>query len=595
MRQVIATAGHVDHGKSTLIRALTGIEPDRWAEEKRRGLTIDLGFAWATLPSGREVSFVDVPGHERFLGNMLAGLGPVPIVCFVVAADEGWQAQSADHRDAIAALGIDQGLLVVTRADLASDNVDPVLAQARAELAGTGLAEAPAIAVSAVTGQGMGELRTRLDEVVAGARQPEATDRVRLWIDRSFTISGAGTIVTGTLAAGRIRPEDRLQLSGAERDGEVVVRGVQSRGGSAEVLEPVTRAAVNLRGVDAGHIGRGDALLTPGAWELTTRVDVRRMTGATFDDSPQELIVHVGTAAVTAQVRPLGSGHARLLLERPLPLAVGDRMVLRGSGSRAVHAGVHALDVDPPDLTRRGDGARRTETLEDLPLGGDVAGEVARRGAVRTAQLGRLGLDVTGDLGTAVRREGDWLVHNQSFAQWVERLDAAVAADRRTDPLSAGLPRRAALNAAAVPDPELLDAVVAVAGLSQEQGRIRARDAGGLGPAEKAVAMLEQRLATAPFQAPEAYDLADLHLGPKELAAAARHGRLLRLPGEVILAPAAPALAMRELAGLAQPFTLSQARQALGTTRRVAVPLLEHLDSRGWTRRLDSGHREIVR
>ena len=595
MRQVIATAGHVDHGKSTLIRALTGIEPDRWAEERRRGLTIDLGFAWATLSSGQEVSFVDVPGHERFLGNMLAGLGPVPIVCFVVAADEGWQAQSADHRDAIAALGIDQGLLVVTRADLAPDSVDTVLAQARAELAGTGLAQAPAVAVSAVTGQGMDELRAHLDEVVAGARRPAATERVRMWIDRSFTISGAGTIVTGTLAAGRVRPEDRLQLVGADRDGEVVVRGVQSRGGRTEVLEPVTRAAANLRGVDADHLGRGDALLTPGAWELTTRVDVRRMTGAAFDDAPQELIVHVGTAAVTARVRPLGSGHARLALERPLPLAVGDRMALRGSGSRAVRAGVHVLDADPPELTRRGDGARRAETLASLPLDGDVPAEVARRGAVRTRTLRRLGLDVAGDMGGTVRREGDWLVHSQSFAHWVERLDAAVAADRRADALSAGLPRRAALNAAAVPDPDLLDAVIAAAGLSQEQGRIRARGAGGLGPAEQAVATLEKRLATAPFQAPEAYDLADLRLGSKELAAAARQGRLLRLPGEVVLAPAAPALAMRELARLAQPFTLSQARQALHTTRRVAVPLLEHLDSRGWTRRLDSGHREIVR
>src|SRR5699024_10344858 len=154
---VVATAGHVDHGKSTLVRALTGIEPDRWDEERRRGLTIDLGFAWTTLPSGRTVSFVDVPGHERFLGNMLAGVGPAPIVLFIVAADEGWQSQSADHRDAIAALGITQGLLVVTRADLAPDRVEEVLAEARTELAGTGLAEAPAVSVSALTGQGMGQ------------------------------------------------------------------------------------------------------------------------------------------------------------------------------------------------------------------------------------------------------------------------------------------------------------------------------------------------------------------------------------------------------------------------------------------------------
>ena len=218
-RQVVATAGHVDHGKSTLVRALTGIEPDRLAEERRRGLTIDLGFAWTMLPSGREVSFVDVPGHERFLGTMLAGLGPAPIVCFVVAADEGWQAQSSDHRDAVAALGIDQGLLVITRADLAPARIEQVTAEARTELAGTGLAEAPAVAVSAVTGEGLEELREQLDAVLARAREPSATQPVRLWVDRAFSLAGTGTVVTGTLPAGTLHREDRLALCGARRGG----------------------------------------------------------------------------------------------------------------------------------------------------------------------------------------------------------------------------------------------------------------------------------------------------------------------------------------------------------------------------------------
>ena len=177
---VVATAGHVDHGKSTLVRALTGMEPDRWAEERRRGLTIDLGFAWTTLPSGRDIAFVDVPGHERFLGNMLAGLGPAPVVCFVVAADEGWRAQSSDHRDAVAALGIEHGLIVVSRIDLAPDRFPVVLAQVRDELAGTGLRNAPAVAVSAATGQGLGELRRVLDDVLAALPPPVATGRVRI-------------------------------------------------------------------------------------------------------------------------------------------------------------------------------------------------------------------------------------------------------------------------------------------------------------------------------------------------------------------------------------------------------------------------------
>jgi selenocysteine-specific elongation factor len=597
--QVVATAGHVDHGKSTLIRALTGIEPDRLAEEKRRGLTIDLGFAWTTLPSGQEVSFVDVPGHERFLGNMLAGIGPAPIVCFVIAADEGWQAQSSDHRDAIAALGIDQGLVVVTRADLAPERVPEVIAQARAELAGTGLAAAPALAVSAVAGEGMEALRAQLDALVTAARRPAEDARVRLWIDRAFTVSGAGTVVTGTLAAGTLRREDRLVLSGAHAaadGGEIRVRSLQSRGEQLERLGPVSRAAVNLRGVDAEHVGRGDVLLTPGAWHLTASLDVRRTTGAGFEDAPAELVAHVGTAAVTARVRPFGEDHARLTLDRELPLAVGDALVLRGSGSRSVRSGVRILDVDPPELTRRGDGTRRRDALAAMPVGGDLALEVARRGAMPEETLRRYWIEVPSALPEGIARHGAHLVDAEAMRRWCERLTALVTAARRTDPLSAGVPLKAAVDALDLPGSGLLDAVVRAAGLEQHGGRVRdPRDAAGLGAAEAGIAQLEQRLAGFPFRAPEAEELAALGLGARELAAAAAQGRVLRLPDEVVLLPSAPALAMRELARLPQPFTTSQARQALDTTRRIAIPLLEHLDTRGWTRRVDAGHREVVR
>ena len=190
---VVATAGHVDHGKSTLVKALTGMEPDRWEEERRRGLTIDLGFAWTTLPSGRELAFVDVPGHERFLGNMLAGVGPAPVVCFVVAADEGWQAQSTDHRDALRALGVEHGIIALTRSDRAT--VDRT-AEIRTQLAGTPLADAPIIPVSAPTGDGIAALRQALDEVLADVPAPDAQAPVRLWVDRAFSVKGAGTVVT---------------------------------------------------------------------------------------------------------------------------------------------------------------------------------------------------------------------------------------------------------------------------------------------------------------------------------------------------------------------------------------------------------------
>lgn len=600
---VVATAGHVDHGKSTLVRALTGMEPDRWAEEKRRGLTIDLGFAWTALPSGREVAFVDVPGHERFLSNMLAGLGPAPVACLVVAADEGWKPQSGDHRDAIAALGIEHGLIVITRADLvgqdgpdaAAERIRSVLDRIRAELAGTGLAGAPAVVVSAATGAGLEDLRQALDDVLAASGAPDAAGRVRLWVDRSFTVKGAGAVVTGTLAAGTLATGDRLDLLGAGKPRAVSVRALHSRNAPHGSLGPVNRVAVNLRGVDAETVHRGDALVTPGAWPLAAVVDVRRATGESLAEAPAELLVHVGSATVPVRVRPFDDGHARLTLERHLPLVPGDRLVLRDPGARTILGGVRVLDVDPPELTRRGDGTRRAVALAAMPDGADPLGEIARRGAVRAEDLDRLGLAVPPDA-AGIRRLGEWWVHEPVLAGWCERVRAAVSGLAERDPLAPGLSRGAALDLLSAPDPALLDAVVAEAGLVHDAGYLNLPGAHrGLGAAEDAVAAVERRLAREPFGAPEGDELTALRLGARELAAAERLGRLLRLDGSVVLLPTAPALAMRELARLEQPFTTSQARQALGTTRRVAIPLLELLDARGWTRRLDAGHRKVVR
>jgi len=211
---VLATAGHVDHGKSTLVRALTGMEPDRWEEERRRGLTIDLGFAWTTLPSRRVVAVVDVPGHERFVGNMLAGVGPVPAALVVVAADDGWSAQTAEHVAVLDALAVRHALLAVTKADAADPA--PVLADATQQLAATSMGAVPGVAVSAVTGQGLPELTAALEALLAGLPAPDVEAPVRLWIDRAFPIRGAGTVVTGTLAAGSVAAGDRLSLGGRE-------------------------------------------------------------------------------------------------------------------------------------------------------------------------------------------------------------------------------------------------------------------------------------------------------------------------------------------------------------------------------------------
>lgn len=592
---VIATAGHVDHGKSTLVRTLTGMEPDRWAEERRRGLTIDLGFAWTVLPSGRDVAFVDVPGHERFLGNMLAGLGPAPAVCFVVAADEGWQAQSGDHRDALAALGLGHGIIVVTKADRAPDRVDAVLAQTRAELAGTGLAQAPAVVVSATTGEGLDALRAELDHVLTGLPETTVRGRIRFWVDRSFSVKGAGAVVTGTLTAGTLAEGDRLEVLGEAGSRSATVRALHSRNEPQSSIGPTQRVAVNLRGIPSEAVHRGDALVTPGAWPLALVVDVRRTTGHELTEAPGELTVHVGTATVTAHVRPFSARHARLTLDRALPLIPGDRLVLRDPGSRSVFGGAQVLDVDPPALSRRGDGTRHAASLETVPSGGSARFEVVRRGAVRVESLRRLGLMTEAEALTDVRVVGQWWVHEPALAGWASRLRTAVQARAVSDPLAAGLSRGAAVEAAGA-DPELLDAVIAEAGLGLEGGYVTVPgSARGLGPAEASIAAVEAQLAQDPFDAPEGDDLAGLDLGPQALAAAERTGRILRLAGGVVLLPTAPARAMRELARLEQPFTTSQARQALGTSRRVAIPLLEHLDARGWTRRVDGSHREVAR
>ncbi|MCW2498506.1 MAG: selB, partial [Frankiales bacterium] len=342
---VVATAGHVDHGKSTLVRALTGMEPDRWAEERRRGMTIDLGYAWTGLPSGEVLAFVDVPGHQRFIGNMLAGLGPTPAVLLVVAADEGWRRQSTEHLAAVDALGLTDGLLAVTRSDLADPG--PATREALTHLEKSSLGAVPAVSVSGATGAGLAELVAALDGLVARLPAPDVSAPVRLWVDRAFTVRGAGTVVTGTLAAGTLRVGDRLQLG----DREVRVRGLQSLGEDRDIVPAVARVAVNLRGVDKDDVGRGDVLLTPGAWRTTSGLDVRL---SSTERLPEQLVLHVGSAAVPVRVRALGGDTARLLLPRGLPLRAGDRALLRDPGLQSVAAGVLVLDADPPALRRRG-------------------------------------------------------------------------------------------------------------------------------------------------------------------------------------------------------------------------------------------------
>ncbi|GGK21254.1 selenocysteine-specific translation elongation factor [Pilimelia terevasa] len=576
---LVATAGHVDHGKSTLVEALTGTHPDRLAEERRRGLTIDLGFAWTAPAAGPPTAFVDVPGHRRFVATMLAGVGPVPAVLFVVAADEGMRAQSYEHLRALDALRVQHGLLAVTRADLADPTA--ALAEARRALAETTLAGIEAVPVSARTGTGLPELRAALHRATAALPPADPGADVRLWVDRGFTIDGAGTVVTGTLQAGRLRVGDVLLRD----DGTPVrVRGLHALGRAREEVAGTARVAVNLRGVDRADVHRGAALLTPGAWLPTAEVDVRHDPAGA---PPREGVLHIGAAAVPARWRPVGDGLARLRLSRPLPLRTGDRALWRDPGTGAV-VGVTVLDVRPRALDRRHRAADRAAALGAAGSPPDGAALLALHGLLRAPTMRAMGVAPPGTPVAA-----DWHADAGTWAGLRDRLAAAVAAYAAAHPLHPAMPVEAATTALALPDPALAAALVAPP-LALREGRITAPGTALPPRVREAVATLLAPLAATPFAAPDNDRLAALGLGSRELAAAARAGLLLRLPGNVVLGPDAAGRAAAALAGLPAAFTASDARRAWGTTRRVAIPLLEHLDAAGVTVRVDTARRRLA-
>jgi len=571
---VVATAGHVDHGKSTLVRALTGTDPDRLEEERRRGLSIELGYAWTELPGIGEVAFVDVPGHQRFLATTLAGVGPVPVAMLVVAADDPWMPQAAEHLAALDALGVRHGLVVISRADLADPA--PALARAREEVDRTGLAGAPAVVVSARTGAGIDELRETLASVLAAVPEPDPAADVRLWVDRRFHIRGAGTIVTGTLPAGTIAVGDTL----ATPDGdEVRVRGVEALGVTRESISGPARVALDLGGRAPESITRGMPLVAPGAFEPTTLVDVAVTGDARIPERPH---LHLGSVQAAVHARPLADGLVRLTLEHPLPLRYADRAILRDPGNRALW-GVRVLDPAPPSLGRRGAAAARAKALAGLD--GTLAADLAVRGLSRSSLALRIGL--TGPLPTGTVVAGDWLL----AAGEAERLRGALA-ELVDGAGHAGLSPSAAAHALDLPSPGLAEALVAPP-LEYAGGRIRRADAALPPHLAAALDRLRAHLAEQPFAAPTADELTALGLDTAAVAALHREGLVLRVaPGIVLLADAADR-AVEALATLPQPFTTSQARQALGTSRRVVLPLLQHLDAAGRTLRLPDDTRRL--
>jgi selenocysteine-specific elongation factor len=584
--RVVATAGHVDHGKSSLVLALTGTDPDRWPVEKARGLTIDLGFAFTTLPSGEELAFVDVPGHVRFLKNMLAGVGAVEAAVLVVAATEGWMPQSEEHLRILELLGIRHGLAVVSKADLVDDEL---LELARLEveerLTGAGFAPTAVLAVDSRSGRGLDELRSALDAMLATAPMAADRGRPRLWVDRVFAAKGAGTVVTGTLAGGRLALDTEvLVLPGRQR---ARVRKIESHHTELAEAAPGSRVALNLAGVDHVELGRGNALVLAGQWAATAVVDVAltALPGYAFGRRGA-FKAYVGSGEHDVRLRVLGEegAYARLQLDTRLPLAPGDRLVLRESGRQQTVGGAEVLDVAPVGRARHALGRL------PLPLGPRLlaarrwlrADELVRLGGLDPDAARRLGADlVTGGLAVPV---GEWLVAADELEGLRKRAVEAVGEHHRRHPLEPGMELATLAPALGLEPARLRAALEGTAGLVVEHGRARLESHRGRVADEPEARRLLAALEAAPFAPPSP---AEVGARPEVVRGLVREGLLVDLDGVIFTAAALTGARERIASALraSGSITVAQARDVLGSSRKYVLALLARLDADGVTRR----------
>jgi selenocysteine-specific elongation factor len=597
--QVIGTAGHVDHGKSTLVRRLTGIDPDRFAEEKRRGLTIDLGFAWLQLPSGREIGVVDVPGHERFVKNMLAGAGGITVCLFVVAANEGWMPQSAEHLSILDVLGVSSGVVALTKADTVDAGAVALVAEEVEErLRETTLSGIAVVPCSATTGEGLDELVDALDRAVASSPPPPDLGNPRLWVDRVFTIAGAGTVVTGTLARGRFAAGDEVEISPEGRRARI--RAIQSHKKELGEVGPGNRVALNLAGLERQGAERGDAVVPPGRWRPTRRVDVRlRVLAPSVSGSNVALtekgahLLYAGSAETpvrlkllgTSKVQPGEHAFAQLHLSAPLPLARGDRFVIRDAGRVLTLGGGEVLDPLPSEA-RRSDAAR-------LSLLAELAGadeDAALTAIVRAAG----GLDATeAELRSGARAPapgvvalGSWLVTDERRDELTETVLETLRTYHDGHPLERGMPRATLKPLVPLPAGAFDALLDGIEGAAQEGALVRlATHEVALEPAQRAArTRVLAEIEAAGFTPPLAKDLAaDASL----LRALVESGDLVSVGDFYITNEQALAAKERVKANIAESggATVAEIRDLLGTTRKYAVPLCEWLDAEGTTRR----------
>src|SRR5579863_2288636 len=382
---IVGTAGHIDHGKTALVKALTGIDADRLEEEKRRGITIDLGFAHLQLTPALRLGFVDVPGHERFVKNMLAGVGGIDLVLFVIAADESIKPQTREHFDICRLLGIPRGIVALTKSDLVdADLVGLVKLEVEELVAGSFLEGAPMVPVSSVTGAGLDDLRKELARAAAAVPEKNAAGHFRLPVDRVFSVKGFGTVVTGTLISGSVEKEHEVEVYPAGR--RLRVRGVEVHGSKAERAVAGQRTALNLADIEAADLKRGDVLSEPGVFHavqyLDCRLDLLRSAKPLKHRAPVHF--HSGTAEIEAEVRLFGgaanmqpgsAGYARIVLREPALLLPGDRFIIRMFSPVVTIGGGVVIDI----------GARRYRKADD------VAGRLANLGIgelIREAEFG---------------------------------------------------------------------------------------------------------------------------------------------------------------------------------------------------------------
>ena len=609
--RVIGTAGHVDHGKSTLIRALTGIDPDRLAEERERGMTIDLGFAWLTLPGGADVGIVDVPGHQDFIRNMLAGVGGIDAVLLVIAADEGVMPQTREHLAILELLGIGRGVVVLTKRDLVDDEW-AILArdEVRRALSGSPLADAPIVEVSATTRRGLDDLLASLEGVLGAAPARRDLARPRLPIDRAFTMTGFGTVVTGTLIDGTLGVGDEIEVVPGGLRGRI--RGLQTHRRPIDLARPGSRVAANVSGIDREALARGMVLIRPGTLAPTAVLGVRLsllqdISGPLEHDDTVR--VHIGTAEAIARVSVLegnaiSPGESRwiqLRLATPLAVAVGDRLVVRRPSPSETLGGGSVADVSGERTRTRAD---RVSLLErrsapspedrllasfDVPRAVADAGERSGLDALsRDAAYAALIAD-----GRAVAL-ADAAVSRDAFEALATRVERTLAMTHRKSPLRPGASReevRSALDLAPKRYGALIARLVA-------DGRVAERGSALALPAhrptlsaaqEAAWLVAREALAREPLQPPSAATLHSRHGVDLELLVAlAERGDIVRVGTDAVFLPdAVEGFGAAIITALAAgPITVARARDLTGSSRKHVVPLLQFLDDHGLTRRV---------